>query len=463
MSRLPNPQRSRAVLIGTGTYSDEKLLDLPAVRNTIGDLAAALTDPAHGIIPERFCTAWVDEADIRLLGRSLRSAAQQAEDLLLVFYTGHGLLSSKRHELYLALADSEWAEPEFNSLEYHKLRDAVLDSRAANKVIILDCCFSGRVVTDAMADPFSEVVGQICVDGTYVLASAPRDQVALILPGEEHTAFTGRFIQLLRDGLPGGSSLLTIDDLYQRLLVTMRAEGLPLPEKLATRTTGLLALARNRASPVPLLRKKANTRKPDIQTILSALRKGDLRRGIVSSLVSYGAFVDIGGVDGLIHVSELSWNRVAHPGDVVKVGQTIIVRILDVDIDRGRISLSLKEPKETLWRHFMEQNELHQIVHGEVTKLAPFGAFVRIADGVEGLLHISELANWHVASPDEVVQVGDEIDVEIIEIDPARQRVGLSLRWVEEEEEYDDGFDRDSDGLDSYDREIHIRRQANVR
>jgi small subunit ribosomal protein S1 len=216
---------------------------------------------------------------------------------------------------------------------------------------------------------------------------------------------------------------------------------------------------------VPLLRKKANTRKTDIRTILSALRKGELRQGIVSSLVSYGAFVEIGGVDGLIHVSELSWNRVAHPGDVVKVGQTIIVRILDVDIDRGRISLSLKEPKEILWRHFMEQNELHQIVHGEVTKLAPFGAFVRIADGVEGLLHISELANWHVASPDEVVQVGDEIDVEIIEIDPARQRVGLSLRLVEdkEEEEYDDGFDRDSDGLDSYDREIQIRRQANVR
>lgn len=255
--RVPDPLRSRAVLIGAGTYDDEHLPDLPVVGKTVGDLAAALTDPAFGLLPESHCTVLVDKGDIRLIGRELRSAARQAEDLLLVFYTGHGLVGGKRHDLYLALSESEWAEPEFNSLEYDKLRTAVLDSPAATKVIILDCCFSGRVVTDTMADPITEVIGQIEVDGTYVLASAQRDQVALVLPGEEYTAFTGRFLRLLREGVADGPELFTIEDMYRQLLVTMKAEGLPEPQKRGTRTAELLALARNRAfaaTAAPLLR-----------------------------------------------------------------------------------------------------------------------------------------------------------------------------------------------------------------
>ena len=141
--RLPDRQRSRAVLIGTGRYADDKLPNLPVVRRTISDLAAALTDPVYGIVPENHCTVLEDQADIRLIGRVLRSAASQAEDLLMVYFVGHGLVAARRHELYLGLPDSEWAEPEFNSLEYDKLRSAVLDSAAATKVIILDCCFSG--------------------------------------------------------------------------------------------------------------------------------------------------------------------------------------------------------------------------------------------------------------------------------------------------------------------------------
>ena len=122
--RLPEPQRSRVVLIGTSTYADEQLPDLPVIGRTIADLAAAFTNPVHGIVPGSHCTELVDQGDIRLLGRQLRIAARQAEDLLLVYYTGHGLVGGRRHELYLGLPDSEWTDPEFNSLEYDKLRAA---------------------------------------------------------------------------------------------------------------------------------------------------------------------------------------------------------------------------------------------------------------------------------------------------------------------------------------------------
>ena len=245
--RLPDPQRSHAVLIGTGRYRDDELPDLPVVSRTISDLAAVLTDPVYGVVPENHCTVLEDQGDIRLIGHHLWSAASQAEDLLLVYFVGHGLIGGRRHELYLGLPDSKWAKPEFSSLEYDKLRGAVLDSPASTKIIILDCCFSGRVVTEAMADPVTEMVGQIEVAGTCVLASAGRDQVAVILPGEDYTAFTGRFLHLLRDGVPGGPELLTVDYLYRQLVRKMTAEGLSLPERRSTATADLLALAGNRA------------------------------------------------------------------------------------------------------------------------------------------------------------------------------------------------------------------------
>ena len=198
--RLPDPERSRVVLIGTSSYEDEKLPDLPAVGRGIADLKAALTDSVYGLVPENHCDVLEDEGDIRLIGRRLRRAASRAEDLLLVYFSGHGLTAGRRHELYLALRDTEWEAPEFNALEYDKLRSAVLNSPATTKMIILDCCFSGRVFGDSMADPATEVIGQVEVDGSYVLASAHRDQVSLILPGEDHTAFTGRLLRLFHDG-----------------------------------------------------------------------------------------------------------------------------------------------------------------------------------------------------------------------------------------------------------------------
>ncbi|SNR23905.1 caspase family protein [Actinomadura mexicana] len=247
--RLPDPDRSRLVLLGTTRYADERLPDLPAVGQSLADLARVLTDPRNGIVPADNCTTVVDEGDIRRLGRTLRSSMSQAEDLLLVYYAGHGLVGGKRHELYLALPDSEWDSPEFNALEYEKLRNAILDSPASSKVVILDCCFSGRVLAELMSDPVTSVLGQIDVQGTYVLTSAQRDQVALALPGEKHTAFTGRLLSMLETGIEDGPEFLTIESLYQRLRAVMKAEGLPTPEKRATRTAELIALTRNRIPP----------------------------------------------------------------------------------------------------------------------------------------------------------------------------------------------------------------------
>jgi hypothetical protein len=258
--RFPDPERSRVVLIGTSKYEDrENLPDLLEVERSVTDMATTLTDPADGVVPESNCVVLSDQGDLRLIGRKLRAAASQAEDLLLVYYAGHGLVSGRRHDLYLALPDSEWADPTFNSLKYDDLRSAILNSQATTKVIILDCCFSGRAVTEAQAGS-SEISGQIEIDGSYVLTAAHRDQVALIVPGEEHTAFTGRLLRLLREGVIGGPEFLTVDDLYKQLLIIMKADGLSQPQKRDTGTSGLLALACNRAfaaTMLPKLRERA--------------------------------------------------------------------------------------------------------------------------------------------------------------------------------------------------------------
>ena len=168
------------------------------------------------------------------------------------------------------------------------------------------------------------------------------------------------------------------------------------------------------------------------QNFLHTLQKGQIRKGVVSSIVNFGAFVDLGGVDGLVHVSELSWKHIDHPGEVVEVGQEVTVEVLDVDLDRERVSLSLKSTQEDPWQQFARTHQIGQVVPGRVTKLVPFGAFVRVEEGIEGLVHISELADRHVEIPEQVVQVGDEIFVKIIDIDLDRRRISLSLKQANE-------------------------------
>ena len=164
------------------------------------------------------------------------------------------------------------------------------------------------------------------------------------------------------------------------------------------------------------------------QSFLNQLQKGQIRKGVVSSIVNFGAFVDLGGVDGLVHVSELSWKHIDHPSEVVEVGQQVTVEVKDVELDRERVSLSLKATQEDPWQTFARTHQIGEIVPGKVTKLVPFGAFVRVEDGIEGLVHVSELAERHVEIPEQVVSVDDDVMVKIIDIDLDRRRISLSLK-----------------------------------
>ena len=178
----------------------------------------------------------------------------------------------------------------------------------------------------------------------------------------------------------------------------------------------ILELDKNRNNVVLSRRAWLEQTQSEVRTnFLHTLQKGQVRSGVVSSIVNFGAFVDLGGVGGLVHVSELSWKHIDHPSEVVEVGQPVTVEVLEVDLDRERVSLSLKATQEDPWQAFARTHALGQIVPGKVTKLVPFGAFVRVEDGIEGLVHISELAQRHVELPDQVVKVGEEVTVEVID------------------------------------------------
>jgi len=174
------------------------------------------------------------------------------------------------------------------------------------------------------------------------------------------------------------------------------------------------------------------TQREQRDEFLANLKPGEVRPGVVSSVVNFGAFVDLGGMDGLIHVSELSWKHVDHPSSVVQVGDEVTVQVLDVDLSRERISLSLKATQQDPWQEFATGHEVGELVYGRVTKLVPFGSFVQVGEGIEGLVHISEMAAHHVEAPDQVVTPGEELWVKIIDIDLDRRRISLSIKQAAE-------------------------------
>jgi len=174
-------------------------------------------------------------------------------------------------------------------------------------------------------------------------------------------------------------------------------------------------------------------RKEVRQQILDRLQPGLVVEGQISNIVDFGAFVDLDGIDGLIHISELSWSHVNHPSEILNIGDTVKVKVLDIDRDRQRISLGLKQTQEDPWQRIVDTYNVGDELAGKVTKVVTFGAFVEILDGVEGLVHISELAPHHVESPREIVHPGDEIRVKILEIDSERRRLSLSAKRVEDQ------------------------------
>jgi len=174
------------------------------------------------------------------------------------------------------------------------------------------------------------------------------------------------------------------------------------------------------------------TQREQREDFLANLKPGEVRKGVVSSVVNFGAFVDLGGMDGLIHVSELSWKHVDHPGSVVAVGDEVEVQVLDVDLSRERISLSLKATQQDPWQEFATSHRVGELVYGRVTKLVPFGAFVQVGDGIEGLVHISEMSAHHVDLPEQVVTPGEELWVKIIDLDLQRRRISLSIKQAAE-------------------------------
>ena len=173
-------------------------------------------------------------------------------------------------------------------------------------------------------------------------------------------------------------------------------------------------------------------RKEARQAILDRLQPGQDVEGVISNIVDFGAFVDLDGMDGLIHISELSWSHVNHPSEVLEIGQKVNVRVLDIDRERQRISLGLKQTQSDPWQQVLESYREGDVVEGRVTKVVTFGAFVEILPGVEGLVHISELAQHHVENPREVVSQGDAVNVLILEVDAERRRLSLSLKRVED-------------------------------
>ncbi|HWX87750.1 MAG TPA: 30S ribosomal protein S1, partial [Solirubrobacteraceae bacterium] len=174
-------------------------------------------------------------------------------------------------------------------------------------------------------------------------------------------------------------------------------------------------------------------RKEVRQQILDRLQPGLVVEGQISNIVDFGAFVDLDGIDGLIHISELSWSHVNHPSEILNIGDTVQVKVLDIDRDRQRISLGLKQTQEDPWQRIVDTYNMGDELAGKVTKVVTFGAFVEVLDGVEGLVHISELAGHHVESPREIVHPGDEIRVKILEIDSERRRLSLSAKRVEDQ------------------------------
>jgi hypothetical protein len=254
MAVLPDPGRSRAVLIGASTY--RHLDDLPAVRNNLSGIRDALVAPAQGGLPADKCMVVAEPAAPVDVYRALREQAAAAEDTLLVYFAGHGRTGS-RNELWLCLPSTDPDELPYSAWPYDELRRVVAGSRATKKVVILDCCFSGRAMADQAGDE-ETILGQVGIEGTYLLTATAANAVALAPPGEPYTAFTGTLLGLINEGIPEGPELLTFGHIFPRLRNALTSRQLPQPRQQGSDTITHLALTRNLAFTAPAAKAQAD-------------------------------------------------------------------------------------------------------------------------------------------------------------------------------------------------------------
>ncbi|MEU6860150.1 DivIVA domain-containing protein [Glycomyces sp. NPDC046736] len=245
--RLPDGSKSRALLMGTAFY--EHLDDVPQSGNNLRALQDALM--VHTGLPRERCTRLLDPRDLTEVGAAVTSATAEAEELLLVYYSGHGLVDSYG-KLHLALPQTSQSHAAWSGIPFETLHNELRYAPAQTKVLILDCCFSG-IATDVLGDETGTLMGQIRVGGTFTLASSPANSPSYAPRGSAHTAFTGALLEVFAKGSESADEFLTLDDLYRELLNVTREQGLPEPQRCVTRTAEQLSLLRNRSRLVPSL------------------------------------------------------------------------------------------------------------------------------------------------------------------------------------------------------------------
>ncbi|MFI0927120.1 anti-sigma factor antagonist [Streptomyces sp. NPDC021012] len=248
--RLPDPARSRAVLIGVSTYRDKRLPDQLQVRSNVFDLHGALTDLDYGIISPEHCSTFLNPTDQAYVGAGLNEAAEGAQDLLLFYYSGHGLIATRRHELFLSLANTEWDSIPSSAIPFELVRDVFLTSHAKNRVVVLDCCFSGRAIGETLSSPSDDIVAihQVPVSGAYTITATSGNAVAKSETGHRNTVFTGSLLSVMNYGIPEEQSLLSFGRVYRELTRLAKEQGQPAPQSSGTDTAAeTLALVPNRA------------------------------------------------------------------------------------------------------------------------------------------------------------------------------------------------------------------------
>ncbi len=326
-------------------------------------------------------------------------------------------------------------------VDIHYKADAIVDPREVERLDkeFLASLTVGMPVTALIVQPEDK-------DGNVVVSLSRAQQELDWQQAEELMASQEMFEGVVTDFNRGGvivrvgrvRGFVPASQLSGRWQALQDAEGDPDQRwaRLIGQTMRLKVIEVDRQRNRLILSERAairDVRKEQKERLLSTINKGDRLKGVVTSIADFGAFVDLGGADGLIHLSELSWQRVEHPSEVLSVGQTVEVYVMNVDEERQRIALSLRRLTPEPWSVIEQQYTVGQVVEATITRLTAFGAFAKISDNVEGLIHISEMADYRINHPKEILHEGDVVPVRIIRIDPARRRVGLSLRQASDD------------------------------